>query len=315
MNLAPRIIHAVVALFLVVPFSGSTALAAALDVPPEAKQGLEKLYSGDPGAAIELFRAIQKSQPDQPLGYLLEADARWWKMYCAASEVKWGMVDAWKRGKGPGDDEYLALASRGIALAEMQLQSSETAEMHFYAGLGYALQARLFGLRDEKRAAARVGVKARSHFLRATQLDPNLADAYTGLGLYNYYVDTLSPIIKMLRFFMGIPGGNKNEGIRQLETAMNHGVLTAVEARFYLAKNFRTYDREYARGEALMAPLVRDYPKNGAFLLLLGNLNAELGRKEKATTYFRAAENLSFADPACEARVRAIAAAFLGSAH
>lgn len=271
------------------------------------------MYAGDTDGAIRLFREIEQAEPGEPLGYLLEGEARWWKMYCAALEVKWGMVDAWERSKRPGDRQYLALADRAIHLAQARLKENDTAEMHLYAGLGWALEARLYALRDEKRAAARTGVRARAEFLRALALDPALADADTGLGLYNYYVDTLSTFVKILRFFMGIPGGDKKEGMRQLTAAMNRGELTSVEARFYLAKNLRTYDYQYERALALLQPLVEQYPRNPIFLLLRGNLYAELGRQELAAADFRAAENLPLADSACAARVRAVAGAFLAA--
>ena len=39
--------------------------------------------------------------------------------------------------------------------------------------------------------------------LRALELDPQMADATAVLGVYNYYVDTLSGIVKLLRVFHG----------------------------------------------------------------------------------------------------------------
>jgi hypothetical protein len=293
-------------LFFAVP-----ARADGLPLPPQAHEALDRMYGGDPDAAIEIARSIEKEQPDHPLGYLLEGEARWWKIYCAACEIRWGMVDAWKKPKIRSDDEYFALADRAIRLAEGQLKKNEMAEMHLYAGLGYALKARLYGLRDERRATARTGVTARDHFLRATQLDPTMADAYTGLGLYNYYVDTLSPMVKLLRFFMGIPGGNKREGMLQLERAMKQGKLTAVEARFYYAKNLRTYDQQYERADGIAQPLAERYPQNPLFLLLLGNLNVELSRNEKAASYLHAAEKVTIRDSACSDRVREIVRTFL----
>jgi tetratricopeptide (TPR) repeat protein len=293
--------------------AASPALASSLRVPPEAKQGLDRMYGGDLDAAIAIFRGLQQSLPDSPLGYLLEADARWWKIYCAACEFRWGMIDAWKRSERPEDVPYLALADKGIHLAEAQLARGESAELHFYAGMGYALQARLYGLRFERRATAHAGVKGREHLLRAAQLDPNLADAYAGLGLYNYYVDTLSPIVKVLRFFMGIPGGSRAEGLRQLQTAAEKGELTGVEARFYLAKCLRNYDQKYEQAVALAEPLVRNYPHNSLFLLLEGNLLAELGRKEKAAASYRAAGQLTVSDPACVARVQQLVQAALAA--
>ena len=68
-------------------------------MPPEVKQGLDRIFDGDPDAAIELAKVVQQRQPEHPVGYLLEAEARWWKIYCEALEVKYGMVDAWKRSR------------------------------------------------------------------------------------------------------------------------------------------------------------------------------------------------------------------------
>lgn len=284
-----------------------------LNLPPEAAQGLRLTYSGDPDAAIEFFQKLQQQRPNHPLGYLLEANARWWKLYCATCEIKYGMIDAWRRPRLPGDDAYLALADKAVHLAEAELKQSGTAEMHLFAGMGWLLRARLLGLRDDRRGTARAGVKAREHLLGALKLDPDMADAYAGLGLYNYYVDTLSAFARVLRFFMGIPGGNKKDGIRQLELAMNKGELTAVEARFYLAKNLRNYDQKYEVAAAVLAPLVEQYPRNPIFLLLLGNLNAELNRKEPAAAHFRAAEKLGVPDATCQARVQQLARAALSA--
>jgi tetratricopeptide (TPR) repeat protein len=267
--------------------SAIPARAENLALPPEATQAMEKMYGGDPEAAIAIARNLEQSQPDSPLGFLLEGEAQWWRFYCAASEIRYGMVDAAKRGKKPEDEADFALADKVIHLAQAQIAKVDTAEMHVYAGMGYALDARLRGLRNEHRAVAHAGVAARAEFLRALELDPDMADATAGLGLYNYYVDSLSSMVKMLRFFMGIPGGNKAEGINQMRVGIERGILMRVTARYYLARNLRTYDQQYAEAVTLAEPLVAHYPKNPVFLLLLGNLNAELSRNAKAAEYFQ----------------------------
>jgi tetratricopeptide (TPR) repeat protein len=273
--------------------------AGGLRLPPEATQAMARMYDGDPDAAIVMAKKLQQSQPDHPLGFLLEAEAEWWKTYCAASEIKYGMVDAWKREKNPEDEAYLELSDKVIDLARAQLSQSESAEMHFYAGAGYALKARLFGLRGEHRAVAHAGVSARTEFLRALQLDPDMADATAGIGLYNYYVDSFSSIVKMLGFFMGIPGGNKEEGIRQMQTGIERGVLMSVDTRFYLANNLRRYDHKYEEALAVAGPLVEQYANNPVYLLLLGNLNAELSRIDKAGEYFHAVLKLPAIQTSC----------------
>ncbi len=119
----------------------------------------------------------------------------------------------------------------------------------------------------------------------------------------------------MLRFFMGIPGGNKEEGIRQMKIGMERGAFLAVDSRFYLAKNLRAYDRKYDEALQTAKPLATRYPRNPVFLLLLGNINQELGRNDKAAEFFRAAQSAPVADPACAARVRDLANSLLASPH
>lgn len=295
----------------------SVPLAAAgnIRLSPEAARALDQTYNGDPDAAMATAQAIERSQPDSPVGYLLDAEARWWKTYCASCEIKWGMLDAWKRPKQTDDDAYFALADKAIELARAQIAKSDTAEPHVYAAIGFALKARLYSLRDEKRAIARSGVAARAECLRALQLDPDMADATAMLGLYNYYIDTLSSIAKMLRFFMGIPGGKKEDGIRQMRVGMEYAAFLAVDTRFYLAKNLRTYDQHYDEATQVAEPLASSYPQNPVFLLLLGNLNVELGRNEKAAEYFRAVQTTHVVDSACASRARDLANVSLAVLH
>jgi predicted Zn-dependent protease len=144
-------------------------------------------------------------------------------------------------------------------------------------------------------------------------LDPELADAEFGLGLYNYYVDTLSGIAKVLRFFMGIPGGSKQDGIRQLQHDIADGVLTPDPARFYLAINLHKYDQQYERALAVISPLVDKYPSNPVFQLARGDLYAKLGRKEQAAECYRAAAALPVRDAECAAHLQELARASLAA--
>jgi tetratricopeptide (TPR) repeat protein len=223
------------------------------------------------------------------LGYLLEADARWWKLYCAACQITSdALVDAWRRPKLESDREYFRLTDRAIETAERQIRQRDTAEMRFYAGMGYAMRGRLLGLRNEYRATAGAGKRMREHLARAVELDPDLADAYLGLGLYNYYVDTLSPFAKIFRVFMGLPGGNKKDGMKQLGLAAAKGQLISVEAQFYLAKCLRNYDRDYARSAGLFEKLVESYPANPIFRIMLAGDFIRTNELDRAEREFEA---------------------------
>src|SRR5690242_17168162 len=277
--------------------------AGNLSLPPGTDVILEHIYSGRGDLAIREAQAMQREQPEHPLGYLLEAEARWWQIWCLSAEYKYGMSLPRHRSKAAGDQIYLDVVAKAEALADAALAKHESAEMHLYAGMAGGLASRMYGLRAENRAGARVGVRAREHFLRALALDPSLADADMGVGLYNYYVDTLSTIARVLRFFMGIPGGSKEEGIRQLHRAIDHGQLTPVLARYYLAINLHLFDLKYEQALQVATPLVERYPENPIFRLVRGDLYGKLGRKALAIADYRAAAAVKINDQGCQAKI------------
>jgi tetratricopeptide (TPR) repeat protein len=299
--------HASLACLLVLTPLVISAHPPHLTLPPETPAILDKIYSFDIQGAVEAAKRMQEEKPNHPLGYLMETEALWWRIWCTSADFKYGMSDARRRPKLPGDQHYLELTARALSLAEAQIKQGESAEMHFYAGMAEASAARLYGLRGESRNAARAGVRGREHLLRARALDPELADADMGLGLYNYYVDTLSAVARILRFFMGIPGGSKQEGVRLLENAIVQGVLTSNVARFYLALNLHRYDQQYEKALAVLAPLGEKYPENPLFQLSRGDLFAKLGRKQQALACYRAAGALPLQDAECQSHVQELA--------
>jgi len=282
-------------------------------VPPEVIAAADQIYSGDLEGGREASLRLQQERPDHPIGYLLEAEALWWRIWCTSAEFKYGMNFPRHRAKLAADRRYLELATKASSLAEGEIAQHDTAEMEFYAGTGAALAARLYGLRGEGRNTARAGVRAREHLLRAIAMNAELADAELGLGLYNYYVDTLSAAARVLRFFMGIPGGSKKEGIRQLENAIEEGALVSPEARFYLAISLHNYDQQYERALEVIGPLVRKYPSNALFQLAMGDLFAKLGRKEQARDCYRAAGAAALNDAECRRHVQDLVEASLAA--
>jgi tetratricopeptide (TPR) repeat protein len=282
----PRIVLLLILCSSAAPFSFGEPN---LTLPGKTQTILDHIYSGRNDLAIPEARELQQQSPEHPLGYILEAEALWWNVWCSSAEFKYGMTMPRHREKLAADQHYLELAAKGRAVAEARLRNHESAEMYFYEGMAEALEARLYGLRWENRAAARTGVHARENFTKALALDSGLADADLGLGLYEYYVDTLSTMARVLRFFMGIPGGSKENGIRLLRRAIQEGQLTPAPSRFYLAINLHNYDQKYEEALQVIVPLVQQYPGNPIFLLAEGDLYAKLGRKPQALEDYRAA--------------------------
>ena len=117
----------------------------------------------------------------------------------------------------------------------------------------------------------------------------------------------------MLRFFMGIPGGNKKDGIRQLEHAIADGTLTPPEARFYLAISLHNFDQKYPQALDIAAPLLEKFPSNPLFQLIVADLHAKLGHKDVAAEHYNAAAALPFGDPECRDHIQALVRASLAA--
>jgi tetratricopeptide (TPR) repeat protein len=273
-------------------------------VPSNTSTILDHIYSGKRDLALTEVHQLEAQELENPLGYLLEAEAEWWQISCASAEFKYGMTMARHHEKSLGDRHYLELTNKAYSLAEANFRGPNSAQMHLYAGMADGLAARLYAMRSEYRATARAGVRGRENFMAALESDPSLADAYTGLGLYNYYADTLSMIAKALRLLMGIPGGSKADGIRQLHRGIQDGQISSQLAQFYLAMNLFNYDQRYEEALKVISPLATRYPTNPIYQLTVGDLNAKLGRKKIAEAHYHAAEAAANEVPEADCRAK-----------
>jgi tetratricopeptide (TPR) repeat protein len=251
---------------------------------------MNELMDGDFDAATDIFRQIQKSDPQSPLGYLLEADVNWWKIYLTeANLIDPDVFEALSEAVTPYDADFRRLDELAIRKAETRLlDHQDEARSYFYQGLGYGLRARLEALRDHALGTARAGKKLRNLSLAALKLDPNLNDAWFGVGLYNYFEDTLPTYVKMLRFLILLPGGDRHVGLRQIRQAMEKGQLVTAEARFHLAKNYsRSIDRQYARSLELLHQMEQQYPHNPLWKLLAGSVELRMGHVKEGEALYR----------------------------
>jgi tetratricopeptide (TPR) repeat protein len=255
-----------------------------------ARRGLQALMDGEPDDAIQIFRAIQQGDQDSPLGDLLVADAVWWKIYYASGNlIDPDVFDVVNTQTTPYDAQFDGLVDSVIRKAQARIAANrDAARNELYLGMAYGLQARLAGLRGDDLPAARAGKKMRATLLDALAKDPNLNDAYLGVGIYNYFVDTLPAIVKVIRWLIGLPGGSREEGLQEIERAATRGDLARGEARFYLAKDFsRPYENRYPRSLELFQQLACDYPHSGLWKILVGSLQIRLGHRAEGEALYR----------------------------
>ncbi len=272
------------------PAPAGTAAASDADDRQSAGRGLGLMMDGDLSAAIEVFQQIQYRDPPSPLGFVLEANATWWRVYYASANlIDPDVFDVTNQEATPYDSHFNDLVNISIRKAEARIHARQAlARNYLYEGYAYALRARLEGLHDRDLPTARAGKKMRALMLRALALDPTLTDAYLGVGIYNYFVNSLSTIVKILSVFIGLPGGSRTEGLRQLQLCANQGEMARAEAKFYLAKDYsRASEKQFEKSLHLFRELQQEYPHNPLWPMLIGSLHFRLGKPQQGESIYR----------------------------
>lgn len=184
---------------------------------------------------------------------VLEATALWWRI----------QLDPHSRAL---DDEFTASVERAIAATEAWTdRAPDSAEAWFYLGGAYAARVQWRVLRDEKVAAARDGKRIKESLERALVIDPDLDDAYFGIGMYRYYAAVAPAAARLLRFLLLLPGGNKEEGLEQMLRARARGELLQGEADYQLHIVYLWYEQQTTRALELLRDLRQQYPGNPLF--------------------------------------------------
>jgi tetratricopeptide (TPR) repeat protein len=272
------------------PVPAGTSAASDAEDRRYAVRGLDLMMDGDLSAAIEVFQQIQRRDPESPVGFVMEADATWWKIYYASANlIDPDVFGVTKQEATAYDSHFDDLVDISIRKAEARVHAGEElARSYLYEGDAYALRARLEGLHDRDLPTARAGKKMRALMLRALALDPNLADAYLGVGIYNYFVDSLSAVVKILSVFIGLPGGSRTEGLRQLQLCANQGEIARAEAKFYLAKDYsRANEKQFEKSLRLFHELQQEYPHNPLWPMLIGSLHFRMGEPQQGESIYR----------------------------
>lgn len=244
-------------------------------------EGMDALFNLDYSKAWADFQKVKELKPDSPVGEIFESEFYWWKIFNSTGDYyNLDYIDALKTKQSPFDDQFIKAMERTFTKGNEYLKNHPSeAEAYFHLGMGNALRSRLEAGRDHTLAVIKYVRKSHNYLDRCLQLDPNFKDAYLGLGAYNYYVEEYGGIYKPLRFLIRLPGGNRSEGIEQLQEAARRNNFVSTEAKFFLASIYlRESQQRYAEAESLLKGLTEKYPNNPIFCFALAN-SQKLQRK------------------------------------
>jgi hypothetical protein len=165
------------------------------------------------------------------------------------------------------DRRFAERANGAIAAAERWTKREpQRAEAWFYLAGAYAPLVQWQILRGERVSAGRNGNRIRVALERTLAIDPTLADAHFGIGLYYYYADVASVGAKLMRWLLMLPGGDRTKGLNEMSRARDGGELLRGEADYQLHLIYVWYEHRPQDAIALLRSLDQRYPGNPLFL-------------------------------------------------
>jgi tetratricopeptide (TPR) repeat protein len=171
------------------------------------------------------------------------------------------------------DKEFQQRVNYAVAGAETwTTREPQRAEAWFYLGGAYGARVQWRVLRGERLAAARDGKRIKDVLEKALALDPDMHDAWFGIGLYHYYADMAPAAAKVVRWLLFLPGGDRVKGLQQMLRARDHGALMRSEADYQLYILYLWYEENPARALELLEELRLRHSGNPHFLQLIAEV-------------------------------------------
>jgi tetratricopeptide (TPR) repeat protein len=184
---------------------------------------------------------------------LLEAVSLWWQI----------QLDPYNRTRDAAFESRIEAAI--AAIGAWTTREPNRAEAWFYLGGAYGARVQLRVLRGSRLAAARDGARIKESLERALALDPQMTDAFFGVGLYHYYAAVAPPAARMLRWLLLLPGGDRAGGLDEMHRARGRGLLVRDEADYQLHIIDVWYEKQYRRALEYLAALTARHPRNPHF--------------------------------------------------
>jgi len=259
----------------------------AFTVPPDMDkallQAMTDLYNINAPRSEQEFQKTIGRFPEEPLPHLFYAGCLWW---LAAEEFQ---NPALRESLKKKFEKEITETIRA-AKAKTERLGSENDEICFCLGGAYGLSGRWKVLDGHWLKAYNDGKMGQAYLRKAVTLNPQLYDADLGLGIYDYYTDTLSGFFKRLAASVFLRG-NKERGLEELRTASLQGHFSVVEAKLFLINVYEKDERDYQKALDIALELRKNYPESPLFHYMEIFLLFDVGNDEAC-----AREALSFID-------------------
>jgi tetratricopeptide (TPR) repeat protein len=263
------------------PFQQQTPVAGAATETESAVQfetlraaGSDSLYNLDYATAEAKFEEMIKLDPDHPAGHFYLATCKWLSVLNSMRRLQTGLYgdDSFFAGSGRKADPQLDREARdaignSITVAHSRVKKNRNdAESLYYLGAAYGLLACYeASVTRNFQSAMKNGNEGVKYHRDLVKLDPNYADAYLSIGLYDYVVGTLPWLIRWGLKVVKI-SGNRKRGLVEIRKAMDQARYTSDDARVVLIAIYQR-EKNYREALKLLEELTVKYPRNYLYSL------------------------------------------------
>ena len=228
--------------------------------PPGDKlsQGLWWLYQLQYEKARENFDAYAKENPADPAGYFYKSATDWWQL---AQNFDYPLPEIRARL----EQDYQDTIRVGTALRDSSTDPKIKSKACLYLGGAEGLKGRWLVTQEQWVKAYFLGKRGARLLRESLEYDPTQYDADMGLGIYDYFTDTLPGVQGVLAYLF--IHGDKARGLQELQTAIDKSQHARVEAMFFLIEIYTSEENTPGKALPLTRALRKEFPQSPAMHL------------------------------------------------
>jgi hypothetical protein len=253
-------------------------------------EGFEALYNLDYEGARRRFREMTTAFPEHPAGYQFLAASLWLKTLNESRRLQASLYnnEGFYKEKDDKPDpklsgEFRELTRKTEQLCEARLKANpKDADALYYLGASEGLKA-AWGSMVERSfmSALSNGKDSVGHHRDLLKLDPAYTDAKVTVGMYDYVVGTLPPLVKLGATFIGLRG-SKKRGLATLEEVAREGRWARDDAKSLLIALLKR-ERRFRDAYTYANELSTKYPRNYLFKMEAADALVSQAEVDRAT--------------------------------
>jgi len=218
------------------------------------KSGVDYIYNFQFENARKIYYRLKQLYPEHPIPYLFRGMITFWENYPL-------LADSPSRGSFESD-MYTT-----IKLCENGYKPEYEAEflMANLAARGMLLL--FYADNDINKEVIPMATSSYKYVRRAFDFKETYNDFYFITGLYSYYREAYPeahPIYKTVAFLF--PGGNRTEGLRELNLAARYSIFLKAESYSFLSGIYISFENDFKQASSYSSTLHYLYPENPLYI-------------------------------------------------